>query len=666
MAIKVHVEHLNGGLVTSRDPSLLKQGELVRCNEATYRPNSMGLRKVGGKSEALVLGAASGINGVRYVAFDGASDRVLITYGAGMWQIPASGAAAVSVTGGRSGKGLEAVHYENKYFLANGTDTQHIFNSATAIAPFGLTPEPDALTVTLIASSHASAVTAWNIETWNGGPYPYPQPYYWLTEYASAYDMETKAIKVTRSGGFFTSQNSNVIVELPVGATNPNATERRIYRSTTWMSAKEWRGLVGVSDPAPTPVSAIVSSAGIPLIGTLVTAFGVATTAFVDHGLTRAVPYPLITVETAGTVGFFHRDDTPPTWDIGDIFEDSLVCNDVADKSNVKYSFSTKPWSFPSVYFINFETKQADVVTYIKTLGNVCVVGMKNQIWRLNYLPRETDSEFNRGRCRERLSDGHGIMSRQSATTFTMEGTAPRLAFVSRSGVQMTDGYRVIELTRDLAWSTTVNTDLLTQAILQDVPHLWSLVLYYTPAGGTNNTRALYFSYHPQHLKEGGRLKVSGPATVTDWTGSTHVGRARAIDSTYGNFTHWMAANMSSTAAAAASAGQLVKEDQNPINTPAMDIKTRMMYLDDIDSDVEVQRGYLLSNETSASFTDSIRAISRKADNTSERVSDYKAVTAGRLERFALPFHAEALQLQVTGNNELIYVGVKYDSHKTP
>ena len=74
----------------------------------------------------------------------------------------------------------------------------------------------------------------------------------------------------------------------------------------------------------------------------------------------------------------------------------------------------------------------------------------------------------------------------------------------------------------------------------------------------------------------------------------------------------------------------------------------------------------MLSNETSASFTDSIRAISRKADNTSERVSDYKAVTAGRLERFALPFHAEALQLQVTGNNELIYVGVKYDSHKTP
>jgi hypothetical protein len=46
--------------------------------------------------------------------------------------------------------------------------------------------------------------------------------------------------------------------------------------------------------------------------------------------------------------------------------------------------------------------------------------------------------------------------------------------------------------------------------------------MYYIPFGDTTSlypTRALHFSYHPSHIKEGGKLLVSGPCVVTAASG---------------------------------------------------------------------------------------------------------------------------------------------------
>ena len=120
------------------------------------------------------------------------------------------------------------------------------------------------------------------------------------------------------------------------------------------------------------------------------------------------------------------------------------------------------------------------------------------------------------------------------------------------------------------------------------------------------------------------------------------------------------------TYAAGVDESSIFIEDQAAITANPMSIKSRMIYPEGLDVDSEVQRIYTLVEQKDATFTDSLRCISRKADSSFGSITgQWKTVAKGLLDRFAYPFYAEAFQFQVTGNNTPIFVAVKFYPKET-
>jgi hypothetical protein len=239
-------------------------------------------------------------------------------------------------------------------------------------------------------------------------------------------------------------------------------------------------------------------------------------------------PFRTVNVSVAGITSTFGADGQPPVSSTGDMFEGQLVLNDVEDQSIIRYSLPEYIESFPSIYFLNFESKVQDFVTCIRRLGNKLIVGLKQQLYRINYLPRETDAEFDRGRAYEAISETEGIVGTQAACLFSPDGGALLLAYISHSGPRYTDGFQSFSLSDDLDWAATVRlpvsgsaTNYLQNAVFVNYANLSQLWLYYTPPGQTTNTKALVFHYNQAHRKSGGTYKVTGPITVVGLAATT-------------------------------------------------------------------------------------------------------------------------------------------------
>ena len=59
-----------------------------------------------------------------------------------------------------------------------------------------------------------------------------------------------------------------------------------------------------------------------------------------------------------------------------------------------------------------------------------------------------------------------------------------------------------------------IEPTLIQRTIYKAYPKLYILAMYYVPYGGTRRTKALYFSYHPTHLKAGFQMAAVGPVSV--------------------------------------------------------------------------------------------------------------------------------------------------------
>jgi len=238
------------------------------------------------------------------------------------------------------------------------------------------------------------------------------------------------------------------------------------------------------------------------------------------------VPFRTIAISVGGVTAVLGADGNPPVASTGDIFEDQMVTNDMSDRSIIRYSLPGRVDAFPELYFVNFETKETDEVTCIRRAQNKLLVGLRTQLYRMNYLPRETDSEFDRGRCYEVLSESFGITGPHAAASFSPDGGAQLLAFLSHAGLLVTDGFEVRPATSGIDWTALLKypssgdaTNYLEYAVLTDYPNESLLVLDYIPASAANGTTtpsaALYLHYHSSHRDQGGKLKVTGPVTVS-------------------------------------------------------------------------------------------------------------------------------------------------------
>lgn len=349
--------------------------------------------------------------------------------------------------------------------------------------------------------------------------------------------------------------------------------------------------------------------------------------------------FPTVILSVGGVMGAIGSHGPPPVATTGDIFEDQMVLNDVADPSIIKYSLPVQVDYFPTLYFINFETKLSDVVTKIVRLGDKLLVGQKNQLFRVNYLPRESDAEFDRGRCYETLSEGQGVVGTQAACTFTVPGGPLMMAFVSYAGVHITDGFQVETLSDDLDWPNTVDipsagdsTDYLKNCVLVDYPLNYWLVLYYTPTGGTSNTRALVFHYHPSHRKPGGKFKITGPITVS------------GLSATVGKLTNCPVLMTGQ------SSGTVYVEDRgythNAGGTLAVDLRTREMYPWGMVNTGTVENFYIKHNQDATS-TVTTTLLLREGNNAQTSFAQTETFTTAQAGLYSIPYHVYTDSIQV-------------------
>ena len=191
--------------------------------------------------------------------------------------------------------------------------------------------------------------------------------------------------------------------------------------------------------------------------------------------------FPAVNIEEFGAVVGKGRNGRPPIATTGDILQDRLLLNDVNDSKIVRYSTPGQPDYFAEPYWLPCDTKDKDIVTCIKTLGNVAVVGLENKLFRVMFLPSETDGVFERGDALECFSMERGIANARAACTFQLEGQPLMLACVDSQGIYMTDGYKVYTLTDDIDWTSMVDVTELDTCELVCNPTEFKLVLYYNP-----------------------------------------------------------------------------------------------------------------------------------------------------------------------------------------
>ena len=231
------------------------------------------------------------------------------------------------------------------------------------------------------------------------------------------------------------------------------------------------------------------------------------------------VPFRTVTYRSqVGTTVSDTANLPPPTSSTGDIFQGSIVTNIVAEPPSIQWSLPGIAEAWPKPYKMRFNTLRKDRVTYVRTLGQILLVGLRDSIKRVNYLPTESDVDFqNVNIAHEDLATDHGVAGPHAATLFDMPGVGAVLAYASYKGIHITDGVTTRFLNMDLDWTATVDLNNLDSCILRVYPQENWLVLFYAPFGTSHgkNTRALIFPYASDKIKEGGFLPAIGPIKVS-------------------------------------------------------------------------------------------------------------------------------------------------------
>lgn len=317
----------------------------------------------------------------------------------------------------------------------------------------------------------------------------------WLTEYNSKLGVESCASD--RVIVEVTAPNDGILVTFPE-VVNDETDYWKVYFAGPTATNYDF------DDPFPAGYRAYT---GVP--GTLIAN---ATANISGAILNFSDPFPFITVR---------QNDQLIPWEISgsripnpttvDMFQGCVVCNDKNNPTFICYSFPERPGAWPFPFYIAPETQVQDVPIKIRRVGNSLIVLMRNQVIRVNWLPRETDAEFNRGRVWDILSSNQGCVGPQAADLVSLDDSAPVLVFYSPSdGLYATDGQEVRAIEMDMDWAAEVGER--DQICVRDFPRLQLLLVSYPTKDSSICNRSIALHYHSSHRKEG-MLKVTGPIT---------------------------------------------------------------------------------------------------------------------------------------------------------
>lgn len=296
-----------------------------------------------------------------------------------------------------------------------------------------------------------------------------------------------------------------------------------------------------------------------------------------------------------------------------------LVTNDLDDTTAIRYSYPGYPEYFPRPYVMRLNAgKRRDETTALMSLGTTLLVGLNARIERVNYLPRETNTDLEDGLAHEELAGDHGIAGPLALVKFDMPGQGVIVAYASAAGVFLTNGIWIRPLNMDLDWGATVKRNALRSCVMRVCPQDKWLELYYCPAGATHNrnTRKLVFHYQVDKIKEGGMLPCTGPITVS--------GRASCeiqIDGAHAILTGHETTGLvyREDDGVAQPASYQVHNASDSLTTATINplIRTRKMFANGIERDAREERILLLFSAYGASSTPSVTTVSGSTGITS-------------------------------------------------
>lgn len=271
---------LNNGLVTSKQASLLAEGELTRADDSRYRADDPALHRAWGRTQYISgggqIGGASGkVVGLVYCPFEpnaeGPSDAFLVAHQSNKYYTSVFAARTGTISGTTidnvgTGTHLDTCHGFNRYFLFNG-NTDGIQN--IVLKPG--TTNPVSRTHGLIPASSPTVTTAagsWPKDDafWGEGRF-----FFIATEVVNPGGTdELESAANTTSPPFADLQkdgsgniNFNVIITRPatLNNSNPVPTEIRIYMAKASLNqawdnsllARAFR--VGTITPSATPAN---------------------------------------------------------------------------------------------------------------------------------------------------------------------------------------------------------------------------------------------------------------------------------------------------------------------------------------------------------------------------------------------------------------------------
>lgn len=364
----------------------------------------------------------------------------------------------------------------------------------------------------------------------------------------------------------------------------------------------------------------------------------------------------------------------PPIADIGEVFENALVLNDKSNPSYVRWSLAGQPHYFPSIYFNDFKPPEAGAadftVTNFKVLNNKGIVGLRDSLWRMNYLPNADDAQFSRGRALDLVSGQYGIFNNQCAVIYQGPEGRPELAFANQYGVFATDGFSVRPLIPDIDF-LNLNSSLGARPqplYLINNPERYELVLGYKVSDETTGTGyqifELHMNYHPQHI-DNGTLKVGGPVqrygTTTNgaYYGANCATAVPRYDSP-NTRTTTVYTGVATVTDDVLYGGQVYKEDYTIITgiagtafTPTL--ITRKMYLAGFGEEWKANELYVVySNATSPTITVTPKTSKTGAADVNQTArTTGTTTTATRMDKIVFNQIVEGMRWQVAANKAM-------------
>jgi len=477
MPLRTRVNLVNQGVVTSKDPSMLGEGELAKTQDGEYRPNDPGVHQIPGRVEFNSAAEAEAIRAVRFLEFDN-GNKVFVTLMGSEYRI-----ADAALTGTFSSLAtgvdiatdiLDSASFNDTHYLVNGVDRGRSVLDDKSMEFHGMLQNINAATF-----SDSGVLTGYTLSAGKTMPY-------WIEE------------RIKDSNGIVTRRNAASTVpgvETILTITGTGVLIKPVIARPIKLNAESTHWAVFAAATNGTfPNGREIAEADFTVTKIEDTRTGT------DPLIPGGNAYETVSTSQAGQTFIVPKWGAVPIATTIDVFQDSLIMNDIADKQVVIFSFFNEPHAFPALNVFRFNTKERDEVVAVRSMDNFFMVMLRDALWKVISLPRPEDSAFTPERFKVQIDGAFGAVNSKANALFSF-GVGLRLAYVSPVGIVVTDGTGWDILTDDLDWENTVEVSLLSKCRLINNRAKYRLEFTYVPKGGTRATETAFLNYHPSHAK---------------------------------------------------------------------------------------------------------------------------------------------------------------------